>query len=48
LYNLKDDIGEQHNVIEQNRQIADKLYAKLQAWLKETNGKMPSPNPNAK
>jgi len=48
LYNLKDDIGEHKNLITKNPEIADKLYGKLQAWLKEVKAKMPSPNPNTK
>lgn len=44
LYHLKEDIGEQHNLVETNPQMADRLSAKLQAWLKETNAKMPTPN----
>jgi arylsulfatase A-like enzyme len=46
LYNLKHDIGEQDNLLDKNPEIANNLYAKLQAWLKEVNAKMPSPNPN--
>jgi hypothetical protein len=48
LYHLKDDIGEQHNVIDENPEVANRLYTELQAWLRETDAKMPSPNPNAK
>lgn len=47
LYNLKEDIGEAHNVIDTYPAVAEKLYAELEAWLKETDAKMPSPNPNA-
>jgi arylsulfatase A-like enzyme len=48
LYNLKDDIGEHNNIIDKNPEIANKLYSKLQTWLKEVNAKMPSPNPEVK
>lgn len=48
LYHLKDDIGEQHNVIDENPEVANRLYTELQAWLREMDAKMPSPNPNAK
>ena len=47
LYNLKDDIAEQHNLINQYPDIAQRLDKELQAWLEEMNAKMPSPNPNA-
>ena len=48
LYNLKDDIAEQHNVINKYPEISDKLYSNLQAWLKEVDGKMPTLNPAAR
>lgn len=47
LYNLKEDISEAHNVIEAYPETAEKLYAELGVWLKETDARMPSPNPNA-
>ncbi len=48
LFNLKNDIGEQHNVIDKHPELADELYAMLHKWLKDVDGKMPTANPNAK
>jgi arylsulfatase A-like enzyme len=47
LYNLRKDIGEQYNVLNEHPEIAQRLAAELQTWLKETDAKLPSPNPNA-
>ena len=47
LYNLKKDIGEKSNLIDEHPEIADRLHAMLRIWLKEVDAKMPSPNPNA-
>ena len=47
LFNLKDDIGEQHNIIDEYPEVAKKLDDELKAWLKIMDAKMPSPNPNA-
>jgi arylsulfatase A-like enzyme len=44
LFNLKEDIGEQHNIIEEHPDIAGKLYDELKEWLANTDAKMPSPN----
>ncbi|PQO42257.1 sulfatase [Blastopirellula marina] len=42
LYNLSEDIGEQHNVAEDHPEIVKKLYAELEAWRKETGAKLPT------
>ena len=46
LYNLADDSGEHHDLAATKPQIAAKLKAKLEAWLKSVDAKMPTPNPN--
>lgn len=46
LYNLADDIGEQTDLASKHPEIATKLRAKIDAWLKETGAKLPWKNPN--
>jgi arylsulfatase A-like enzyme len=48
LYNLKNDVSEQHNQVAVFPKIAEKLKGKLLAWQKEVNAQLPSPNPMAK
>jgi hypothetical protein len=46
LYNLKEDLSEQHDLA---AQIPDKVKAlrnRLHAWRKDVNSQMPTPNPN--
>ncbi len=46
LYNLRDDIGEQHDLadVEQTRTAA--MQQRLASWRSEVEAKMPSPNPH--
>jgi len=45
LYQLSADIGEKNDLASsQPKRIAD-LWAKLEAWLKDTGAKIPQPNP---
>jgi len=46
LYNLKDDIGEKNNLAAKMPEKVAELRKKLDAWLKEMNARMPTPNPN--
>ena len=46
LFNLKDDLSEQHDLAEQMPDKVKELDAKLTAWLKETGAKLPKPNPD--
>jgi arylsulfatase A-like enzyme len=41
LFNLRDDLGEQHNLAEQQPKTADELVRKLAAFLHESNAQMP-------
>jgi arylsulfatase A-like enzyme len=41
LYNLKDDLGEKHNLADKLPDKVKELHAKLQAWRKEMNAPMP-------
>ncbi len=45
LYDLATDIGEQHDLAARESQQTGQLWAELQAWLKETEAKLPQPNP---
>jgi len=45
LYNLKEDIGEKHNLAEEEPDRAAYLRGKLAAWRKSINAPMPTPNP---
>lgn len=44
LYNLKDDIGERHNLIDQLPEKAEQLKELLQRWRRDVNAQMPSKN----
>ena len=46
LYNLHEDIGEQHNLAAQMPAKADELRARLHTWRAEVAAQMPSHNPN--
>lgn len=41
LYNLKDDMGESKNVINDNKEIASEIMIKLDDWRKEVEAKIP-------
>lgn len=45
LYHLPDDIGEQHDLANQETARTGRLWAELQAWLKETGARIPQPYP---
>jgi arylsulfatase A-like enzyme len=42
LYNLRDDIGERHNLVSSNSARRDELLGDLLAWLKATSAKLPT------
>jgi arylsulfatase A-like enzyme len=44
LYNLKDDLSETKNLATTNPDKAKELLERLNAWRKETNAPMPTPN----
>ncbi|TAN36769.1 MAG: DUF4976 domain-containing protein [Verrucomicrobia bacterium] len=46
LYHLAGDIGEQHDLAQQEAARTGQLWRELQAWLKETGAKLPQPNPD--
>lgn len=41
LYDLKEDIGESHNLVEEMPEKAEQLQAELEAWLTETGASRP-------
>lgn len=45
LYDLNDDIGEVHDLADRQSQIADRLGAELDAWLRDVAALMPTVNP---
>jgi arylsulfatase A-like enzyme len=45
LYNLKEDIGEQHNLAAKLPAKVDELRNRLHAWRKEVGAQMPTKNP---
>jgi arylsulfatase A-like enzyme len=46
LYNLREDIGEQHDLAASQPAKTEELRARLHAWRKEVGAQMPAPNPN--
>jgi arylsulfatase A-like enzyme len=46
LYDIKHDIGEQHDLAKERPQLARDLRARLHAWREEVGAQMPTPNPN--
>ncbi|MBN1362100.1 MAG: sulfatase [Sedimentisphaerales bacterium] len=45
LYNLRDDIGERHNLVAEMPEKAAELHQMLRAWRYEVGAAMPKPNP---
>ena len=43
LYNLKMDPGENHNLVEEEKEVADELDFRMQKWLEEKLGNRPDP-----
>jgi arylsulfatase A-like enzyme len=49
LYNLRTDIGERHNLADENPDMSDKLHAELVRWRQSVNAPVPTaPNPEYK
>ena len=46
LYNLRHDIGEQHNLATEKPEKRDEMYILLRKWQKQAKVKFPIPNPN--
>ena len=48
LYNLRNDLGEQHNLAGTESKKAAELYERLKTWRAAVGARVPSPNPNRK
>jgi arylsulfatase A len=48
LFNLKFDIGEQHDLAAENPAKTAELKKRLHDWRQEVDAQMPTPNPNYK
>ena len=46
LYNLREDLPEQHNLATEQPERAKALQTTLSRWRKDVNARMPEPNPN--
>ena len=46
LYDLQDDISEQHDLAASQEEVARELQALLDAWRTGVSGKLPAPNPD--
>ncbi len=46
LYNLKDDLGEEHNLAGEQPERANELRDKLHAWRKTVQAQLPTPQPS--
>ena len=46
LYNLREDISEEHNIAEANPNVTDRLKGMLADWRKRVEAKIPEPNPD--
>lgn len=46
LYNLREDVGEDHNLAGEEPDRAEHMHAMLRAWRAEVGAKLPTPNPD--
>jgi len=46
LYNLRDDIGEEHNLAETDPERARRMHRVLDGWRRSIEAKIPQPNPD--
>ena len=46
LYNLKDDLGEKHDLAKEQSAKVEELRAKLHQWRESVGAQMPTPSPN--
>jgi len=46
LYNLREDIGEDHDLAEEMPEIAEKLHTRLVNWRLKIEAQIPQPNPD--
>jgi arylsulfatase A-like enzyme len=48
LYNLADDVSEEHELSASQPDVARRLRSQLRAWRRRVDAPMPTPNPNWK
>jgi len=48
LFNIKEDIGEENNLIEKMPEKAEELKSLMREWLQESGARYPNPNPKFK
>jgi hypothetical protein len=46
LYNLRDDISEEHNLADELPDVTTRLHQMLVAWRERIEAKIPQPNPD--
>ena len=46
LYNLRNDMGEEHNLANAMPAETERLHGLLAAWRKSVDAQMPTPNPD--
>ncbi len=46
LYNLVEDVSEEHNIADDEPEITRELHSRLYEWRASVNAKMPEPNPD--
>ena len=46
LYNLREDISEQHDLAAQMPELAEQMRKRLEEWLIDVQAKLPTPNPD--
>ena len=46
LYNLRDDVGEDHDLSRENPAVTDRLRGLLGDWLRRVDARIPEPNPD--
>ena len=46
LYNLREDVSEEHDLSEQQPEVTSRLREMLHQWLKQVDAKIPQPNPD--
>ena len=46
LYNLREDIAEEHDLAQSTPEVTERLRTMLHQWLREVDAKIPEPNPD--
>ena len=46
LYQLRDDLSEQHNLVDELPELAQRMHQRLEQWIVDTQAILPTPNPD--